>query len=136
MTYSYKECIIYAIEFIQKRIVVSVNELKKEKAKIRKIPPLKVDAESKVNLFFSDLRYYTAEPEVPYQYIHSVLETGHFENINKTLKLMCLWSAENLEYKWYIRESSLIIDVWKETISFEFNFVSATDLIAFKLRWN
>ena len=90
---------------------------------------------STVDLFFPRLAQYTSEPDVPYQYMQNLTRSDELQDIEDMMWLICVWATDNLEHKWYIRKSSLDIDVWKEKISFEFNFVDPADQMAFKLMW-
>lgn len=90
-----------------------------------------------IDVIFPRLLHWVSEPDVPYQYRHVVARFGEIENIEEKMLLICVWANNNLRSKWYIRESSLSLDIWgEEKISLEFNFIEPEDQMAFKLMWS
>lgn len=90
------------------------------------------------DLFFPCLVKYSNDLDIPYQYRQIIVKRGMLEDVEKQIILICIWSTDNLEHSWYISKKWLfILNSFKNNniISFEFNFVSDTDLMAFKLRW-
>ncbi len=89
-----------------------------------------------IEIMLPALLGYVSEPDVPYQYVHTVTRFGEIEHIEEQMRLICVWANDNLEHKWYISKSSFDLNVWSENMSVEFNFVMPEDQMAFKLMWS